>query len=329
MPTLDAVLLQLLDDQPQRPLGLWGILTGRKTASIMFAGLEHSQLQYFGLLPDLTKPEYLAAVRRLQQDRLLNQAEQKVWRSAAGRARCADMAALQNALKAYAPSFGVTQFDPRFFLAVQVVSEASYQQRRYAPISADWQVQQYVRRWYRTVFSALNGAISELHALFSQLDPQVADYLAALMVGHDYVGSGVSQDSYLYRELALSALLRVLEERPASAWTQLWGGRVDLIPAAAAQTCAEFVQGATVAQLVKKKNRRLSTITEHLQIAAILGTPLPLDRFLSAEQQATLEAAWAQGQRSYQDLLAALPGAEFLQVRMFQIEKYRGYDNAR
>ncbi|WP_196246195.1 helix-turn-helix domain-containing protein [Lacticaseibacillus zhaodongensis] len=329
MISLDDILLLLLDDQPQRPLGLWGVITGRKTASIMFAGLQHQQLHYFGLLAGLSKPDYLAAVQRLLTAKLLQQTDEQVWRTATGRARCAQLHGMAATLASYDPELNVQQFAPRFFLAVQVLSEASYQQRQYVPLSADWQVQQYVRRWYHGTRAELADTVQELTVIFSQLHPATADYLAMLMIGHEYVGSGADQDSPLRRELALCDLLHTIESRPASAWQRLWGGRISLLPPAAAQTSAEFLRGASVQELVARKHRRISTITEHLQLAAIMGQQLPLDRFLSVQQQAVLATAWAGGQRTYQELLAALPGVEFLQVRMFQIMMYRRQNNAR
>ena len=327
MDELSALLLHIVQEKPQRIVALHGLLTGRQTASILFAGLENDQLNLFDLLPKLNRETFEHAVQALADDGLLLRDDKHMQRTAAGTAAMnqADPYHLDRMRFVRAGS-DARAFGDHFYLAVQVLSEASFQDKHYRPITADARVQWRVKQWYRESGHETADAVAELTQLFARLSVASAQALAQRLIAHDYSGDPNLQVDPLGLDetLALSELQLLIEQsQDVPHWRGLSGWRRELVSQPALQTADDFNHGQSIQQIATRRNRKLSTITEHLQTAGIFGYPFDPRSFYTEEQEALLQVAWEAGKRGYQDLLATSSDLEFLQVRMFQILKLR------
>ncbi|KRK73388.1 hypothetical protein [Lacticaseibacillus nasuensis] len=311
------IIIALFDNRPRRPASVYNLLVGKKTLSTLYAALLHDQLQWVGLLPDLARSEFddvIAAATR-QGDLVTHQTG-----LTATRASTVTLPA------SYQPWMDIDGFAGRFYLAVQSLSEASFSNRQYRPVTPDWATQAWVRQWYRQL--AQPQAIAELTALFAALPAPAANRLALGLVGHDYVGSGLSLTpaARLADIEAFSALLARLDAEPQRypSWAQLWGGRHAILSATNAQALALAAQGANRVQIQAALRRKMSTVNEHLLVGAIFGAEFPLDAFYPPAQKRQFDAQALGDPEDYQQLLAAVPGSDFFQVRLFQILTLQG-----
>ncbi|MFD1486259.1 helix-turn-helix domain-containing protein [Lacticaseibacillus baoqingensis] len=315
---LDDLLIQFFDLQPRRPTAVYLLLTGKKTLSILFAAMQHHQLQWLQLYPTLARADFQAAIARLQAAQALQEQ---------GPGLVLEDAALQAAAKkrlplptAYRPEFGVASFAARFYLAVQVLSEASFGQKAYRPLTNDWATQQAVRTWWASITP--QAAIKELTAAFAQLPPAQATLLTQAMVGHDFVGPGQldSLQAQMAQLDALSALISTIAAHPKwPALNRLWGGKQRLGSQTMAQALALSQAGLSKEQIAQRLRLKSSTVNEHLLTAALFGAELPVASFYSPAQFQQLTTLVPQAQHPYQELLVQVADSDFFQIRLFQI----------
>ncbi|MFD1392078.1 hypothetical protein ACFQ3L_00545 [Lacticaseibacillus jixianensis] len=319
---LTDFVVQLFDDQPRRETAVYMLLNGKKTLSVLFAALQHGQLQWLQLYPTLAREDFQAAVAQLIQAGALRQADKGlVLADPAAQARAAVKVPLP---VHYQPWMGLAGFEQRFLLAVQAVSEASYHEARYRPAVRDWGVQQAIRRWYRQAARA--DFPGELTAAFAALPAPAADRLASRLIGHDFVGSAQPLDlaGQLQKLDDLAQLVTLIAAHPEwPALTSLWGGRVQLLSPSNYRACQLIEQGQTRAQVASQLRLKASTVNEHLLAATIFGWQPPVAALYSPALLAAFAGVNGQEQ-DYQKLLAALPGAEFFHVRLFQILNLQG-----
>ncbi|KRM72597.1 helix-turn-helix domain-containing protein [Lacticaseibacillus brantae] len=309
---MDDLVLNFFDDLPWRPLSLWGLLTNKKTISNLYAALQHHQLSRLQLYPTLSRENFQATIQQLEHSGLIEVADAGAIRTSAGKKR-------QQAHflpSHYQPWMNLFQFEPRLYLGVQVLSEASYANRKYQPVIGDYATQQQVKQWYRRLGS--QSGITELTAVFSMLEPAVANRLASLFIGHDFAGTAVLQtvpDQMTHID-DLSQLVALIDQHPEwQALQQLWGGRLPLISLSAARSLAGLNQGLSIPQIAHNSRLRPSTVMEHIQLAALFGANIPVEQLYTAAEQATLTPL--QG-HNHQTIIEST-GLDFFHVRLFQI----------
>lgn len=319
---LTDLVVQLFDDRPRRETAVYMLLNGKKTLSVLFAALQHDQLQWLQLYPTLAREDFQAAVAELVKAGTLQQSGAEL--------TLADPAAKTAAAKRlplpvhYQPWMGLAGFEQRLLLGVQAVSEASFHENQYRPAVRDWATQQAVRRWYQTSNAA--ALPQELTAAFTALPQASADRLASRLIGHDFVGS--AQPAGLFGMLQtlddLGQLVMLIAAHPEwPAVNQLWGGKVKLLSPSNYRACQLIEAGQTREQVSKQLRLKPSTVNEHLLGATIFGWLPPVKALYSP----ALLAAFAQVpplEQDYQKLLAAVPEAEFFHVRLFQILNLQG-----
>ena len=308
---LDDFLLQFFDDQPRRATSLYLLLTGKKTLSVLFAALEHQQLQWLHLYPTLSRPDFQAAIDRLQAAHHLEKTD-------SGLVLGDVSVQLKKLPTAYQPWMGLHAFSPKFHLAVQMLSEASFHNARYRPVTQDWAIQQQLRQWWQHLDR--QTAISELKALLEALGDEAAANILSTMIGHDFVGAGQVDD--ISQIQALAQLIAQLDAGLAPSWQILWGGRKPLGTKTQYAALQMIQQGATREQVSQRLHLKPSTINEHLLGAAIFGADLPLAQLYPVAMVAQLNQADAH--LNYQPLLEQIPDSNFFQIRLFQILSLQG-----
>lgn len=318
---LPDLVIQFFNTQPRRERSVFGLLTGKQTISILYAALSHHQLQWLHLYPGLSKEAFLAAVTRLKAQKYLAATETGLVLTEAGQKRQIQAAQMVSLPGHYQPWMRVDKFAPRFFLAVQVLSEASYHSQAYRPISTDWATQQAVKRWYRK--TPIKTAVTELTDLFERLPESLADELAANLVGHEYAGQ--HRPATLQAHFAnVNALAAVVREIAAAKnqWYALWGGPQDLVTRPAQATLKQVWSDVDLATVAAQSHRKMSTVKEHLLLAAIMGQDVPITKLIPPAVHHALDQAtqW----QDHQALLATIPDSEFFQIRLFQIFKMQG-----
>lgn len=319
---LTDFVVQLFDEQPRRETAAYMLLNGKKTLSVLFAALQHGQLQWLQLYPTLGRADFQAAVKQLvNAHALTNTGTGLVLTHPAAKMQAAGRVPLPTH---YQPWMGVREFEQRLLLAVQAVSEAAYHNNQYQPAVRDWGVQQFVRRWYAQ--NRQGKFAAELTAAFALLPSAAANRLAARLIGHEFVGGAQAEDlagAFLHLDDLARLVGLIAEHADWPALQSLWGGRVALLSASNYRACQLVDAGRTREQVGAQLHLKPSTVNEHLLAATIFGWQPPVERLYSP----ALRQAFAQvdpHELDYQKLLAAIPGAEFFHVRLFQILNLQG-----
>ncbi|WP_461224076.1 YpbB family protein [Lacticaseibacillus suihuaensis] len=321
---LDALIIQFFSATPRRPTAVYLLLIGKKTISVLFAALQHDQLQWLQLYPTLARTDFQAAVARLVAQGALQKTD-----SGLVLAQPAVQQAAQRELPLpahYRADWDLEGFGRRLVLAVQAVSEARFGNRRYRPAADDWATQQAVRRWFQDRHGDWSGVIGELTAAFAALPQATADRLASHLIGHGFVGGATAvglQASLEWCEALgqLAAAIAAHAEWPAL--QALWGGSHSLLSASNQAACDLAAAGVARPEIQARLRLRESTVNEHLLGATILGWRPPSSLFEPA-LAAAFDALAQPHEQDYRRLLAAVAGADFFHVRMFQILQLQG-----
>lgn len=105
-------------------------------------------------------------------------------------------------------------------------------------------------------------------------------------------------------------------------WYELWGGPQDLVTRPARYSLQQVQAGVGLKAIASKSHRKLSTVKEHLLLAAIMGESLPVEELIPQPIHQALDQIdqW----QDHQVLLDTVPATDFFQVRLFQILKLQG-----
>lgn len=99
---------------------------------------------------------------------------------------------LQNT--SYQYDYDVNEFKARILLAIQSVSEYSYQNKNYYPVKADMKSAMIVKRWFiqnkAEIVSRLENYLTKY---LTQVDEKKANIIAQQMIGHDVYGMTTGQ----------------------------------------------------------------------------------------------------------------------------------------
>ncbi|WP_225047292.1 hypothetical protein [Lacticaseibacillus kribbianus] len=321
---LDELIVQFFSATPRRPTAVYFLLTGKKTISILFAALQHHQLQWLQLYPTLRRGDFQAAVARLTQAKTLVETEDGLVLAQPEAAAAA--AAVLPRPAHYRADWDLDGFARRLVLAVQAVSEARFENRRYRPAVDDWATQQAVRRWYQTTATPVDALPGELTAAFAALPEATADRLANRLIGHHFVGgaAAVGLAGELRRQDDLGRLVAAIAAHPEwAALGGLWGGPRSLISTSNRAACELAEAGVPRAAIQARLRLKESTVNEHLLGAAILGWQPPAGLFSKA-LTAAFDAVADPHEPDYRALLAAVPQADFFHVRLYQILQLQG-----
>ncbi len=320
-------LIQFFGPEPRRPLSVLGLLTGKKTISTLYAALQTEQLQWLALMPQLRRDDFLTSVAQMRRHGWLELVDKDVRLTAAGTRQRELVSTTHPLPRHYDFRLNPSGLSTRLFLAVQVISEATFANNTYVPVVADWSVQHWVKSWYRHHGRDHQAVVQDLITAFNFLPSDTADFLAARLVGHGYAGSvDLVADEWGWQLLdAMGSLAHVIgdHESAMTALFQLWGGPVNPLPALGQKSLELVNQGMSVAEIAQRLRRKESTVNEHIQAAAIWGMPVNLRVLLPTGMHGALVAAWDAGLRDYRDIQARVPDASFLQVRLVQVECIR------
>lgn len=285
--------------QARRQRVIFGLLKRRLTVSTEYWGLRANLLAYVGLLPHLDKNAFDQEIVQFVNQGLLvevgtdtNQflltqkgvAAKQVYQDKHYQIKYMNMATQ--------PLANVRDFQQAFWLANQVVSEASYHNNRYYPLQVDLQTKNLVKRWYKQV--SKEGVIDEwvtgITEFLQLLPPITANQLVATWVGHQTPGLNLTQlglpvtwsemDFYLW-ELDLFAywqrqLIKCQDNQQAL--VRLWQltQRQSLVSPGIQTTLQQVKQGMSMDVISELRHLKIGTVREHLLTAAIR---LPKEEF--------------------------------------------------
>lgn len=337
MTVLDATqLLRFLSaDTPRRLRVIENVLVGKRSVSTLYWGMRYAQLDWLGYDKKLSRTEVDQAAQSLVNDKLAVMADTKMKLTPEGLTTL-------NATSLYEPqaisvrlTVDISTFWQRFLLAIQVVSEASFENRQYYPLQVPWAVKQTIKRWFHQYREA---SLAEqfrtfLEAFLTSLPTTQANFLANLLVGHVQPGKTITQlaqtaemslaEATLIQTDLVCQLVQFIQQEQTPVFTTLLAGLVNSpVSQSALQTVQAYNQGQSLSTISQRRHLKDSTVREHLLEAAILQplNAFDYERALSPALQTKLADIFDQQSIDEWQFDQVAPlSLEFWQFRLYEI----------
>lgn len=305
----DLLLLLLSSTQPRRIKLIQNLLNGKRTVSTLFWAMRYGILQYSAILKTYDLNSINGAIKKLIVDGLAEQVDEFQYQlTTKGQVKKDSVKEsfyiLQNT--SYQYDYDVNEFKARILLAIQSVSEYSYQNKNYYPVKTDMKSAMIVKRWFiHNKIEIVSRLEDYLTKYLSQVDEKKANIIAQQMIGHDVYGMtngqladsmGVSNVEAFFMEYDGWAdfINYIINDDDQLLLPLINDVRTLKMNHHAIQTYNQFVSGNTLDQIANNLSVKLSTVREHLLEMAIWlpESKFPYAKIVSAEDEKTLRQAF-------------------------------------
>lgn len=305
----DLLLLLLSSTQPRRIKLIQNLLNGKRTVSTLFWAMRYGILQYSAILKTYDLNSINGAIKKLIVDGLAEQVDEFQYQlTTKGQIKKDSVKEsfyiLQNT--SYQYDYDVNEFKARILLAIQSVSEYSYQNKNYYPVKTDMKSAMIVKRWFiHNKVEIVSRLEDYLTKYLSQVDEKKANIIAQQMIGHDVYGMtngqladsmGVSNVEAFFMEYDgwVDFINYVINDDDQLLLPLINDVRTLKMNHHAIQTYNQFVSGNTLDQIANNLSVKLSTVREHLLEMAIWlpESKFPYAKIVSAEDEKTLRQAF-------------------------------------
>lgn len=316
------------------------VLVGKRSVSTLYWGMRYQRLDWLGYDRQVTRQKMDQAVASLVDQQLITVTDNQARLTPTGQTTQATLLTTRYQPQAFKIrlTVDVATFWQRLLLVVQVVSEASYQERHYYPLQMPWAVKQFVKRWYQR-YRTTNLSTefqTTLEQFLGTQDDQLAVIFSQSLSGHEQPGTTLAQLTRLTGRtpaelmrirVDLTCLFVQWLQQPttnaSSAVVALLAGlEQSPVSQSALETLSAFNQGVQLAEISQKRRLKPSTVREHLLEAAIFlpVTAVDYQRALPDALMATMTTRFeGQALDDWQfDQVSDLQ-LEFWQFRLFEI----------
>jgi uncharacterized protein YpbB len=294
-------LITLLSNtQARRIRVIENILTNHRTVATLFWGMRYQILPYLDFDHGLQRPLYEQQLRQMQSNGLVTIENQQILLTSNGQAVKEKYIASH-----YQPQFvdkwlqfQTDNIQILMLLAVQVVSEYSYQNTHYAPLVDNEQAKRTIKRWFHAQQKSVmvEQFSQEIAQFLETLSENEANFLAYQLVGHQSSGLAENQITTLVGQS--NDDIQIMQK-------DLWSGfaafEIDLqgiisqllkpyqanlpVSQSAQQSFELFDRGRTLSQIAHQRRLKLSTVREHLlEVAIFTKNQFPYHKLLSQQQ---------------------------------------------
>ncbi|WP_171819658.1 helix-turn-helix domain-containing protein [Apilactobacillus kunkeei] len=303
------LLLLLSSTQPRRIKLIQNLLNGKRTVSTLFWAMRYGILQYSAILKTYDLNSINGAIKKLIVDGLAEQVDEFQYQlTTKGQIKKDSVKEsfyiLQNT--SYQYDYDVNEFKARILLAIQSVSEYSYQNKNYYPVKTDMKSAMIVKRWFiHNKVEIVSRLENYLTKYLSQVDEKKANIIAQQMIGHDVYGMtngqladsmGVSNVEAFFMEYDgwVNFINYIINDDDQLLLPLINDVRTLKMNHHAIQTYNQFVSGNTLDQIANNLSVKLSTVREHLLEMAIWlpESKFPYAKIVSAEDEKTLRQAF-------------------------------------
>lgn len=301
----DLLLLLLSSTQPRRIKLIQNLLNGKRTVSTLFWAMRYGILQYSAILKTYDLNSINGAIKKLILDGLVEPVNEFQYQlTTKGQIKKDSVKEsfyiLQNT--SYQYDYDVSEFKARILLAIQSVSEYSYQNKNYYPVKTDMKSAMIVKRWFIQNKGEIVSRLEDyLTTYLSQVDEKKANIIAQQMIGHDVYGMtngqladsmGVSNVEAFFMEYDgwVDFINYIINDDDQLLLPLINDVRTLKMNHHAIQTYKQFVGGNALDQIANNLNVKLSTVREHLLEMAIWlpESKFPYAKIVSFEDERTL-----------------------------------------
>lgn len=328
--------------QARRPAVLRQLLANRQKSSALYFGLISGWLKYINLFNGLDEAKFDREIAALLQAGYLKEQRGGLVLTSAG----------QEVIEKHKLTLGLQK--PELFrvfsmqlvselilLAIQVASEASYQNKRYYVVTSNLQSQYLFKSWLaQNSLTILKDKLPfKLAAFLANEDPLQSEIFTQKLVGHKLPGKTNEQLGQIYGKRPAEIELIWLDLLSRLAYFLLQGKDelaqlimttkpvFEPVRASRFLTINAFNAGQDIKTIAQNLRLKENTILDHLYEGYIWHGQPDLLQLLSQDEIAFLKAtaskAGPQETWAYQELVAKRPQLAFYKFRIFEIARGR------
>lgn len=287
----DLLLLLLSSTQPRRIKLIQNLLNGKRTVSTLFWAMRYGLLQYSAILKTYDLNSINDDINKLISDGLAKQVDEYQYQlTHKGQIKKDSVMESFYILKnsSYQYDYDVNEFKARVLLAIQSVSEYSFQNKNYYPVKTDMKSAMIVKRWFIENKTKIVEQLKKyLINYLAQIDEHQADIIAQQMIGHEVYGmtNGQLADSmnisnveayFMEYDGWVNFINYIINDENTLLHPLVHDIRTLKMNNHAIMTYQQFISGNTLNHISKNLGVKLSTVREHLLEMAIW---LPEDKF--------------------------------------------------
>lgn len=333
---------------------IYHVLSGKKTASILYGAEKYQLTQFFALFSKLDRTQFKNDIDKLVHLKYLLHSEEKdgYSLSAIGKKEYSEFF-----IEHYYPEhlnhlqegLALNHFWHTLQLTTQVLSEIRYKNKTYIPIEKEWEKQIWLKQWLKKNEKnkqelALQFG-KEWMVILNELPLLNAEMIAANLSGHNTTGKTQKQLAETFKKEAVEISLIILDslvcirkiiEQQSENLSLFFSIYKDMIytydgmTKSAGLTKRFLLNGYSLDDTVKQRQLKESTVNEHIIEISIMdplfdiSTILPMNK-LKEIKQILKETPTT----TYQDLIKKKPEVLFLWYRLAQIERNREVGKSR
>ncbi|KAF0505788.1 helix-turn-helix domain-containing protein [Pediococcus pentosaceus] len=324
--------------QGRRPKAILNVLVGKMTVSALFWGLEYDILEYLNFWKTIDTTSFLENVDRAVEGGFLAKKDELIYLTEAGQQK-------QFSCTTPAPFIKKVRLDEAInllLLANQVISEFSFKNNRYIPVSDNLRINVILKNWFKQLKSKnhhttdlVQKYTQGLDELLSQLQQHDADILLSYLPNHVDPGWTIDQlaQAFGISKFQMELKIRLIFSKIISdavltktaPFVDLLNSTIkeNVMPDSTYQTWQLIRQGKTVDEVARLKHVKTNTVKEHILMAAILDFNFPFDKFV----RFNFEIVKHPTEVDFRSIQSQIADITFFDFRLIQIRKIKEQQN--
>ncbi|WP_444964664.1 helix-turn-helix domain-containing protein [Pediococcus pentosaceus] len=324
--------------QGRRPKAILNVLVGKMTVSALFWGLEYDILEYLNFWKTVDTTSFLENVDRAVEGGFLAKKDELIYLTEAGQQK-------QFSCTTPTPFIKKVRLDEAIdllLLANQVISEFSFKNNRYIPVSDNLRINVILKNWFKQLKSRnhhttdiVQKYTQGLDELLSQLQQHDADILLSYLPNHVDPGWTIDQlaQAFGISKFQMELKIRLIFSKIISdavltktaPFVDLLNSTIkeNVMPDSTYQTWQLIRQGKTVDEVARLKHVKTNTVKEHILMAAILDSNFPFDKFV----RFNFEIGKHPTEVDFRSIQSQIADITFFDFRLIQIRKIKEQQN--
>ncbi|MFC5976012.1 YpbB family protein [Carnobacterium antarcticum] len=339
------------NDVSKKSSTIYHILTGKRTASILYNAQQYRLTAYFSLFPKIKRQQFERLINKMERLELITaDSEGEGYQLTEIGAKGYQQYFMKHTYPVHLNQLKNGAVNAYFWrkclFVTQVLSEVRHGNKRYLPLEKEWKNQIWLKNWlnqhHQDKQTLAQQFGKEWLFLLNELTETNAEIIVAYLTGHGKIGKTRRQlaEHYGIEPLeaeiiltdCLAELIEWIERQPQmvplffsiySETARDYSG----ITQSAAITQKYLLNGHSIEEIADLRRLKFSTISEHVIEISIVDPSFDLSLILPIEIREELNQMLSEKPNlTYQELTEKRPDILFLWYRLAQIERRHRID---
>ncbi|WP_407370517.1 helix-turn-helix domain-containing protein [Carnobacterium sp.] len=332
-----------------KPSTLYHILTGKRTASILFKAHMYNMIKFFSIFPNLKREQYNQMIQVFITRGWIkaNDTSGEFYLSEQGKAEVELYFSehfYPTHLNQLLNGKATKEFWKRIVFLTQVLSELRYQNKRYLPLEKEWKNQLWVKNWLKNIpldkQDLAQSFGKEWIQALTNLDPFSAEIVVSQLTGHEKFGKTIAQLAAIHKIEALEiafllqhAIIQLMDQVVQNKenyslfyliYQECIGDPYSSLSQSTRLTAYYLDKGLSIENIALKRKLKANTISEHVIELAIIFPDFNVSNVIpDSEYQRLITAFQSNEKITYEELEKEIPQVPFSWYRLIQVERSR------